>query len=599
MLRIKPSFALGLLLLVTFVLYAPSLGNDFVTFDDNLLIYQNQNVIDFSGSIFTSYDPQLYIPITLLSYQIEHFFFGLNPFIFHLTSLLLHLISVILIYRITRMLASRRLDGDVSTAVGLFCCAIFALHPLNTEAIAWAGARKDILSSTLFFGSLLFYLRYLSAEERRPYIWSIVLFALSLGAKVSVVMLPLVMLLIDYYWRRPWKRQLLTEKIPFFSLSLVFGTIALFGKKEEFAFLDLSEKVLLSLKGAFFYCTKTFFPTQLSLFHPQETPIVLGAWEFLVPIIVFAAIGTLALLHTQKRTVLLGLGLFLMMLVPGFASFSKNGYIYFASERFGYAAIVGILFMVGMMLVPLFIKKNRMRSLGIGLLSIVLLALASQSFLQSRTWADSEALYRHTLQWNPRSTHALNNLGSVLYEQGKLDEALLQYEQALAIDPYLPQVHVNRGLLLRKQGNDSGAMAAFIEGTQKLPTDRPLIEEDLNAFFFLAEAQAEKGDLSASLKTFEDAVKNGPQFANTHHNLGLKYQQYRQLENALTEFRAATTIDSHHIDAHYRLAATAAELGFLDEAVTALERVVWLQADYEEAAEHLENIRNLLHQNET
>jgi len=598
-----PRRALWVLALVTFLTYAYSLGNDFVTYDDDLLVYQNPNVLEFSPqtvtAIFTTYDPELYVPVTLLSYQLERAVFGLNPFIFHFTNLLLHIGSVLLVFWIALRLSQLRMSERSAFWIAVTTSALFAFHPINTEIVAWIAARKDILSGFLFFASLALYLRFSDSGKRRDYVLSLVVFALALGAKVSVILLPFVLLFVDWFIRRAINWRTLREKSPFFLLSFIFGIIALFGKEAQLAGLTLIENILLAARGVSFYLGKLVWPTKLSVFHPQSYPIATLSLELIVPFLVLLLlIGVAAAFLRRRSVIFFGLTFFLTMLIPTFATFWKNGFIYFASERYGYTALFGIFFLASFLLVPrllnLLERKSRLEipTMVGGMVLCLVLAFASAS--QAETFRDGETLLRHALQFHPDSTHALNNLGTTLYQSDLLDEALEMYEQALEIDSRLPQVHTNRGLILLKQGNSMEAIKAFRNAIEFKPLHRGLLEDELQCYFLLSELLEKRGNSAEAMRLLKQAVEVGEQYFTPHYNLGIRYQGLKQSEKAYEEFKKAVAISSRDKDAQYRLAAVAAETGRLDEAVIALKKVVRLDSDYGKAREHLENLEEMV-----
>ncbi|MCF7844391.1 MAG: tetratricopeptide repeat protein [Kiritimatiellales bacterium] len=591
------------LAIVTFLTYAPSLGNDFVTYDDDLLVYQNPNVLSFTphtiAAVFTTYDPELYVPITLVSYQIERVLFGLNPFIFHLTNILLHIGSALLVFWIALKLVLHR-SQQYAFEIALTTSVLFALHPINTEAVAWIAARKDILSGFFFFASFALYLKFSESCKRRDYIMSIIAFALALGSKVSVVFLPFVLLLTDWFTGKELNLKNLKEKSPFFLLSLIFGLIALLGKQAQIAVLTLVEQILLSAKGVSFYLWKLVWPTELSIFHPQSYPINTIGLDLIVPLILITFLVVIALVSLKRRGVIFfSISTFLLMLVPTFATFWKNGFVYFASERYAYSALFGIFFLLSFVFIPTIIRLTEKRKwmevpVKAGGLLIGLF-LAFLSIVQADTFKNGEILLRHALAFNPDSTHALNNLGTTLYQNDRLDEALEMYDKALAIDPLLPQVHTNRGLILLKQGKIE-ADEAFRKAISSTPLYRDLLEDELQCYFFLSEIMLERGNSSEATRFLKQATEAGPNYFSPHYNLGIRYQGLRQSEKAYEEFVKAAAINSRDIDANYRLAAVAAETGRLQESVDALKKVVRMDSGYGKSKEHLENLEKVLEQ---
>lgn len=585
--------ALGIILFATLLVYAQSLGHGFVQYDDNLLIYENPNVLTFSlqtmWNVFTSYDPELYIPVTFLSHQFEHLFFGISAPGYHVVSLVLHLISVLLVFWISNRLGEAFADEETAGWIGITTAALFALHPINVEAVAWAAARKDLLSGTLFLATAASYLRYRDTESRLGYWLSIVIFFLALGSKVTAVTLPFALLLVDWFRGRKIDRYTLKEKIPYFGLSVLFVVIAFIGKSTQISTLSMVEKAFLSAKNVAFTLSTTIFPTKLTVLHVQPfPPIEIGQDMLISALVLIGLLAVILLTYRKQKIIAFGLSFFLLTLVPSFESFFKSGYVYFAAERYAYVPIVGLLFLIAALAVP---RINR--KVLIATLLIICFIFGYLSWRQTQTWKDSRALYERVLSIYPYSNHAWSNYGTVMYEEGDLEGALESYKRALEIDTRSPQTHGNLGIIYYKQGDLKAAETAFREGMDSIPDYRPIIEVDLNPFFLLASLLDETGRSVETVAILERAQEIGPQFFYAQYDLGLKYQQLGRWQEAYDAFMAATEIYPKHVEAHYRLAAVAGELGRIDDAIEAMERVVRLDPDYARAKEHLFNMKKL------
>lgn len=594
----------GVLTVITLLTYLPSLRNGFVDIDDGLLITQNALVLHVNprtlwGS-FSTYDPELYIPLTFLSYQLQAAVFGIRPFWFHLGNLLLHMGTALLVFAVTRRLAAFRLDEREAVVTGVVCAFLFALHPLNTEAVAWAAARKDVLSGFLFFAALLQYLRYRASGARSVFVWSVFLFLLALLAKVSVLLFPLVLLLADAAEGRRFTRGVWMEKLPYAALSVLFGVIALFGKQEQVAALSLVQKFLLACKATAFYLSSFVWPSQLAIFHPQAMPMRLSSSDlWFPPFIVLLLVAAAVWAYRRKRLVFFGIGFFLVSLLPSFITFWKNGFVYFASERYAYIPMVGIIFAAGALIVPwLLAGLNKggtpARLLGIGVSALFLFVLSGLSLRQSLTWRDAITLNERVLALTPSSAHALNNAGSAYFAAGRKEEALRAFEQAIAIDPALPAAYANKGQALRALGRREEALQVFAEGIAAIPKDRSALPQDLTPYLRFSELLDEMGKSQEAAQALRGAIAHYPQAPLPHYYLGLKEQQFGHRPEAREQFRIATELDPTLADAFYRYAAVSAEIGELREAARALDRVLVLDPQNAVAAEHLKNIKALL-----
>ena len=287
----KPRTLLLGILALTAAVYLPGVfRNAFVTLDDTLLITKNIAVqgltLEHLRMIFTTYDPELYVPLTLLSYQIEYTIAGLHPALFHLTNLLLHLSSVALVFGVITLISERFTDDEKQQNVlAAFVALLFALHPLQTEAVTWAAARKDTLSATLTLLSLWSFLTYRKRDAAEWYVASIVFFALALLSKVSVLLMPLVLIALDLLSARSTAKRL-KEMMPLLGLSLLFGIIALFGKAEHVRELPVFEHVLISVKSIGFYIAKFWLPLGLTVYKPELGVVSILRADILLSLIV-------------------------------------------------------------------------------------------------------------------------------------------------------------------------------------------------------------------------------------------------------------------------------------------------------------------------
>jgi len=300
-------------------------------------------------------------------------------------------------------------------------------------------------------------------------------------------MLPVILIITDVWL----KRKSAADKAPYVLLGIIFGLVALLGKKAQLTGLTILEHLLLSAKGTVFYLYKLILPIKLSVFHIEPYPIDSLSPELLIYGAITAVLIVIAVTSIKKRPILFfGIMFYLLMLIPTFATFWRHGFVYFASERYVYAAQFGILFMVSFILILngglKFIKKG---GLVLGLVLIVL------TMKQAETWKDGETLLRHTLRFNPDSIHALNNLGTTLYDLGKIDEALAAYDKAISLDPNLPNIYSNKGIVLLNEKRVEEAKKTFIEGIKNQPGKRPIIEDDLMPYFQLARVEDEQGNL--------------------------------------------------------------------------------------------------------
>ena len=319
--NITAAFTLVCLFLVPLLVYFPVLRSDYVAYDDELLLVDNVKAQGVTWEnvkqAFTTYDPELYIPLTILSYQVEYSIIGWwNSAVSHGVSLAIHLMNVLLVYWLMRLLLQN--SPFAAFAVAL----LWAIHPLNVEAVAWAAARKDLLSGFFFLCTLILYLRSLRLT-------SYVSFLLGLLAKVSIAPLPLVLFLLEWFihpllFKGEGRVRVLRRISPYFLLSLLFVVIALLGKKAQVH--TLGTTLLAPFIAIPFYLQKLFIPTGLSILYPFTEDLSLAHPSVLLGILVVGGIAGLVWWSLRwTRSIACALGIFLLLLAPSFLNVARRG----------------------------------------------------------------------------------------------------------------------------------------------------------------------------------------------------------------------------------------------------------------------------------
>lgn len=526
---------LGSILLLTLATYAIALRHDFVTWDDDLLIIRNPAVRQFSFAalrqMFSTYDPELYIPLTLLSFNIEHALFGLNPMVFHATNILLHLINTLFVFLIVRHWSGRR---TVAAAAAL----LFGIHPLNVEAVNWISGRKDLLSSTFFLLAYLQYLRLRARGDARFPRAVLLLFLAGLLAKVTVVTLPVVLLLQDLRDRRSM-RAAIPEKIPFFALALVFGVVALHGKTQNLEALPLLQTVLITAKSVVFTIGKFVMPVRLSVAYPVDPAVSLASADIQAAIL--ALLWAVALIVLSLRWTREGLFLALFALVtmsPNFATFAKAGQFFYASDRYAYLPLVALCAAVGW-LVAYFLAlapHARMRRMTEALLLLGTLAFVFLAVTRSRVWKTSKSLYLDAIAKAP-SVHVMHyNLGLVYIGERDFDAALRENRAALALKTDYADAHNNIGVVLREQGRHEEARREFEEALRIAPLN-PFAHNNIGIMLL------EEGKMNDAIAAFERSIEGDRRYGLAYRNLADALGKQGRYREALEATRTALSLD--------------------------------------------------------
>lgn len=488
------------IVLAAFLTYVFSLGNGFVEWDDYALIVGNPLIQELSPSslykAFASFDPELYVPLTTVSYQLMHALFGASPVMEHALNLLLHILSSLLVWRIALSLTGR-------TWASIFAALVFALHPINVEAVAWASARKDVLSGFFLFLSFFLYLRR-NDGRKGIYAGSILCFLLALLAKVSVLAFPIALLFIDWHRRRPIDRSALLEKIPYVALSLLFGAVALQGKIAQGSFL--LEKFLIACRAVTLHLGHLFLPFGLSVLYPYTDAIAFSAPDLFLSLLAVITITVLCLVAWKRwdlRVPLSAWAWFLLFLAPSFLTIARGHNetldVYVSSDRYAYVAAIGLFLLIGLAFDWLHERWPRAMK---GLFALCILLLATLSVRQSLTWRDTESLFRHTIKHHPESYVAHTTIGTELMKRGNIDEALEEYQAALLIREDATTLH-NMGQIFLLHDDIERAEIAF----RRARVSSPL---EADAAFSLAQLLIAQGRLQEALTVLEEAAVNVP-----------------------------------------------------------------------------------------
>lgn len=453
------------LFLGTLLLYFPTIGHDFVSYDDGLYVTENlmvQRGLNLEGVkwAFTTYQAGNWHPLTMMSHMLDVSLFGLNAGGHHATSMFFHCLNAVLVF-----LVFRRYTGALWVAA--FIGAFFAWHPLRVESVAWVSERKDVLST--FFGmiALLSYHSYAKGGDRKHYFLTIGWFVLSLLCKPMLVTLPCLLLLLDVWplgrWTLPaegktapmaawlptnWK-QLVIEKLPFFALSIAMSVVTVFSQDEGGAVAELKQITLLSRignagVGYLGYLSKTVWPVDLAVLYPLTQHVPWG--RAIAGWLAVAGISVLAMKQLcAKPWFAVGWFWFAGTLVPviGLVQVGSQS----MADRYTYVPGLGLGLVAAMAFQHWARDESRRKlaSMGSGL---VLVICALFTTVQLRTWENTITLFRNATEVTRDNEIAHNNLGSALIKVGELDEALHHLQEAVRIQPGYAGAHANLGLAL-------------------------------------------------------------------------------------------------------------------------------------------------------
>jgi len=596
------------LALIVITAFIPTLDNGFVNWDDERNFLDNRSYRGLGAAqvkwAWSTFWLGVYQPLAWLLFEAQYVFWKLDPHGYHLTSLLLHAANAVILYVLTVTLLVRcRTDSckkspwTCAWGAGL-ATALFAVHPLRVEAVAWASCQPYLPCALFFMLAVLAYLRAFPTDSSPRWGWlvgSFVLFVAALCSKAVAVSLPAVLLILDVYplrrfrvgpgrWFGSSARKVWWEKVPFVMVSLVFMGLAIAAKPQSrfpIEPYDASAGIAQACYGIWFYLQKTVLPLDLSAYYPSPREISWRAPPFLLSILGTLGMSAGLFLLRRRWPGLLAAWLcYLVILAPNSGIIRISNQL--AADRYSYVAMLGWVILAAACLCRLWQTSSWARPGAIGIIALCLGALVGllpMTWNQCRTWLNSEILWTHALTHGADSSVLAHyNLGVVLDSQGKFEEAAAHYVQALRLNPGYADAHNNLGVFLSRQGKYEAAVAQCTEALRLNP-GRADAHNNLGVVLF------RQGKYAAAAAHYTEAVRLNPDYGDAYNNRAMimaacpeaKYRDgARAVESAtraceLTEWKSPGFLDT--------LAAAHAEAGDYDAAVTWQTRAIGCLAD--------------------
>ena len=605
---------------LTLAVYSPSLRNGFVSYDDPDYVTENPRVLqglsrDNVAWAFEGGHAGNWHPVTWLSHMLDVEWFGRNPAGHHATSLVIHAATAMLL-----LLVLARLTGAFWPAA--FVAALFALHPLHVESVAWVAERKDVLSGLFFVLTLWAYGEYArhrqaadgtaparSGGARRTWGWytlALAFFALGLMSKPMLVTVPCVLLLLDFWplkrfaiERRPFPVSVLLDKAAFFALSagsslLTFSAQKQGGAVASLEALPLDFRISNALVSCVRYLGKTVWPSDLAVIYPLPTPKEWPALWVLGAGVLLTGVTALVLWQIRRRPYLaVGWFWYLGMLVPviGLVQVGQQA----MADRYTYLPLLGIFIMISWALAewatpgpavqpqaaprpPETFVGPQIRvgpaALGVAA-AVVLAALAAVTWKQVHHWKDSTTLFARAVASTSRNAIAHNNLGSSLLDAGKAAEAEAQFEKALEVRPNYPEALVNLALCRARQGRTPEAVELMRRAMDIRPTP--------SGHYNLGNFAAEAGQFAEAEKHYLAALELRPGFVEARYNLGISRARQGRADEAIRDYEAALALRPDYAEVRLSLGALLAGQKRFDEAIAQFEAVLRARPDNADA----------------
>jgi len=589
----------SILIGMTLLVYSQVHNFKFIYFDDGGYVFNNPNVhvpISLKSIFwaFTTTQVANWHPLTWLSHMLDFQLYGMNAGGHHLTSLFIHLANTVLLF-----LVLEKMTGGLWQSA--LVAALFALHPLHVESVAWISERKDVLSALFWILTLRAYLYYVEHPVILRYLLVLLTFLLGLMAKPMLVTLPFVLLLLDFWplarfsyegggdgpggpvppgHNRAKFFSLIFEKVPFLLLSAASSVVTFYAQQSTGAvnqILSLVSRISNALVSYIAYLGKMFWPQHLSFFYiySMQLPI----WQTVGTGLMLALIS-LGVFWKWNRYPYLTIGWlwYLGTLIPVIGLIQVGSQS--MADRYTYIPFIGLFIMIAWGL-PDLLSRFPYRKTALWLMAgIFLTVLMILSWVQVGYWKNSIVLFQHALKMNAGNYKAHDMLGFTLLEQGKLDQAMFHFREAIKRKPNYGSAYNNLGVALEKKGKLKEATAQYLEALKVQPG---LSETHYN----LGIIMIGQGKLETAISYFQAALRINKKYAEAYNNLGVVFLTQGRMAEAIIRFSEALRLKPFFAEAHYNLGTALSRIGRIDEAIEHFEDALKIQPKYFEAYNNL------------
>ena len=563
------------ILVLTFLAFSPSLFNEFVNWDDYAYIVDNPIIRSLSAEniqfIFNTntFVVGNYHPLTVLSYALEYSLFKLDPLYYHLDNIILHLLNTVIVFFLTKRLTANQ-------RVAIIMTMFFAIHPMRVESVTWAAERKDVLYTFFFLLSTWYYLSYVKSDGAfKPYAISIILFLCSILSKGQAVVLPLTLLLIDYYLGRRVDRKLIVEKIPYLTLSLIFGLLATQAQhtsltEQRLTSYSWGERFLFACYGIIQYLKQLLAPIKLSNFYtyPVKSDGTFPIIVYLSPLIVMGLLF-LVFRFRKNRSLVFGSLYFLSTIFIVLQLLPVGDAI--TADRYTYIPYIGLFFVASQSLNTLLEHKARRKMILYGL-GGYLLVLTFLTYERTKDWRNSEVLWTDVIEKYPETAIAYNNRGAVRDEAKRADEAMVDFQLAIRYKPDYFEAYNNLAGAYGQKGMQKEEMATYDKTIAIQPGYT-------TAYFNRGLSYVKYGQNELALRDYDVVRKAEPQNPKVYYSIGIAYKNLGRADLAIENYSKAIRIDPYYIDAYNNRANIYFNAQKYDDAIRDYNRALQVQPD--------------------
>lgn len=639
-----------LIALGTFIVYLPALWNGFINWDDDVYVYENQNIDSLNLNslkwIFFAKIGGLWHPLTIFSLSLDHAVWGANPWGYHLTNIIIHSLNALLVFILSIRLIeyNKAINKKWNVLIPAVAASLlFGIHPVHVESVAWISERKDVLSAFFFLLTLLTYVKYVSSQgskKSRFYVLSLLSYLFALMSKPMAVSLPVVLLILDYC---PLKRltkvveiknvkSIIGEKIPFFILSFLTALITIWAHHSSKALptlerYSLMERLLTATHSYIFYLIKMIIPLSLAPFYPYPAKTDFITLEYVGFFILFLiiTISTIGFLKNKNNLFPAVWLYYLFTLIPviGIIQVGRQA----AADRYTYLPSLGPFLLAGLGLGYLFEryskKTYRITIIATGVLLVGV--LANKTVNQVALWHDSITLWSHEIRYFPDAQLAYHNRGEAFDSAGDYRKAIEDYNSAIELNPKDPETYNNRGNAFASIGNYPQAFEGYSKAIELNPqyarafynrgntylyisNYRQAIEDysraielnpiDPQAYNNRGNAFDSIGNYPQAIEDYSKAIELNPQYAQAFYNRGNTYLYIKKHRQAIKDFGRAIELNPLDPQAYNNRGNAFASIGNYSQAIEDYSKTIKLNPQDARAYYNLGSIYVRLGNNE-
>jgi Tfp pilus assembly protein PilF len=555
------------LIILVLTVYGQVGNHFFNNFDDDIYITQNPQVLkgltwEGVSWAFTTFHAVNWHPITWLSHMADISIFGLEAGWHHRINVLLHILNTVILF-----IVFLRMTGALWQSA--FVAALFAVHPLHVESVAWVAERKDILSTLFWMLTMGVYVRYVQSPGLTKYMGILFFYALGLMCKPMLVTLPFVLLLLDYWPLRRFDSgcisikkiyQLSLEKVPLFALSSSSCIITYLAQAKgivlfPYGNFPIDLRASNAVLAYVVYLGKMVWPVSLSVFYPHPGTVftAIPAWQVLMSILLLGGLSFLVFWQGGRRPYLVvGWLWYLGTLFPVIGLVQAGAQA--LADRYTYVPLIGVFVMIAWG-IPAVLEGWRFRRTTLMLMGgAMLFAFSAVAWNQTGYWKNNLTLFTHALNVTEKNWLAWTNIGNDYRRIGQIEHAIFCFQEALRIKPDYPMAWYNLGVTYSELGQPQWAIKFYQEALRIWPAYAV-------AWLNLGESYANLGDHQQAIKNYREALRVKPDFAEALFNIGLAYYNLGQPQQAITYFREALRIWPDFASAWYSLGEVYSLLG--------------------------------------